>query len=41
MYGVVNVGSRIKAGGSLLGLKRMMKIHSQAPKTRAEFRHRD
>lgn len=38
MYGVVNVGSRIKAGGSIKGLKRMIKIHAQAPLTRATFR---
>lgn len=38
MYGVVNVGSRIKAKGFLPGLKRMVEIHSQAPKTKALFR---
>lgn len=38
MYGVVNVGSRVKAGGFFHGLKRMAEIHGQAPKTSSLFR---
>lgn len=38
MYGVVNAGSRIKAGGFLRGLKRMIEIHYQAMRTASAFR---
>jgi hypothetical protein len=38
MYGVVNIGSRIKAGGGLKGVRRMAGIHGQAPVTRQRFR---
>lgn len=38
MYGVVNVGSRVKAGGFLHGIKRMAEIHYQALRAARKFR---
>lgn len=38
MYGVVNVGSRVKAGGFLKGVRRMAKIHGQAPNIMRQFK---
>lgn len=40
MHGVINVGSRIKAGGLLPGMRRMVQIHTQALKGAAKFRSR-
>lgn len=37
MYGVVNVGSRVKAGGLLKGIVRMGKIHGQMPFTKKKL----
>lgn len=37
MYGVVNVGSRVKAGGFWRGLGRMAEIHGQMPFTKRKF----
>lgn len=38
MHGVVNVGSRVKAGGMLAGIKRMSRIHHQAINGTAKLR---
>jgi len=37
MYGVVNVGSRVKAGGFWRGVARMAKIHGQMPFTKRKL----
>lgn len=39
MYGVVNVGSRVKAGGFTKGIGRMARIHVQAVKSNLKLGH--
>lgn len=39
MHGVVNVGSRVKAGGFIPGLRRMMHVHMRAFRGMRKIRH--
>lgn len=38
MYGMVNVGSRVKTGGVIAGVRRMLQIHSQVFATRRKIK---